>query len=154
MSDKKSVSSRKPAKIKFKLSRKAYKEIKIDSPESAGEVLRKCYPSGEIEFREYVIALFLNAKNEVMGYEFVSVGGPGQCFLDPITVYQMALTCNARGIIISHNHPSGSAEPSQEDYQITKKINEGCKLLGLRLMDHIIITTNKYYSFKEEGFID
>jgi len=63
----------------------------------------------------------------------------------------MALQASASSIIVAHNHPSGNLKPSENDRKMTDKINGACKLLDINLLDHIILTTDSYYSFAEEG---
>ena len=68
-------------------------------------------------------------------------------------ILQTALKVHASGIILSHNHPSGNLRPSEPDKQITSKIKEACKYLDLVLLDHIILTDERYYSFTDEGLL-
>jgi len=73
--------------------------------------------------------------------------------VDPKTIFSRALTLGASGIILSHNHPSGNLKPSQSDIKLTKKINDGCKILELVCLDHIIIANGGYYSFADKNLI-
>ena len=74
-------------------------------------------------------------------------------FIDKKLILATALKCGANGIILSHNHPSGSLQPSNEDTNITQKLKEACKILDLDLLDHIIYTTNGYYSYADNGLM-
>ena len=82
----------------------------------------------------------------------VSTGGVSGTVADPKLIFTAALKANACGIIMAHNHPSGNLKPSQSDNDLTRKIREGAKLLEMQLLDHIIVTTESYYSYADEGF--
>jgi DNA repair protein RadC len=73
--------------------------------------------------------------------------------LHPREVFRPAITDNAAGIIISHNHPSATLEASRADIQITQRLKEVAKLVGIELLDHVIISKNGYYSFSDEGML-
>jgi len=94
----------------------------------------------------------LNRANKVIGCNVVSIGGLSQILVDVKKIFQVALVANASSIILSHNHPSGNTQPSEEDIRLTEKIKQGAKLLDLNIIDHIILCAeNKYYSFADEG---
>ena len=120
-----------------------------DSANLAGKVIADM---GYVAQREAFIVLLLNRSNRVLGWHLVSVGGLSATLVDPKIIFQVALKCNATGIIISHNHPSGDVRPSPEDIRMTKKIYEGGNLLVIKLLDHVIVTEGEeYYSFADEG---
>lgn len=73
--------------------------------------------------------------------------------IDPKLIFSTALKCHAASIIISHNHSSGNLKPSLEDLSLTKRVVEASKLLDLNVLDHIIMTSNGYYCFADEGLI-
>lgn len=97
--------------------------------------------------------LYLNQKNEVIHKECISVGGVSGTVADVRIIMQKAVQQLATGIIISHNHPSGSLKPSQADINITKRIKEAGKVLDVKLLDHIIVGDQAYLSFSDEGMI-
>ena len=105
----------------------------------------------QIDVTETVIAVFMNTKNESIGWFRVSSGGVSSCIVDMKVVLSAALNCLASTIIICHNHPSGGLKPSSSDDILTKRLNDACKLLDIALLDHLIITENSYYSYADEG---
>lgn len=98
-------------------------------------------------------AVFLNQSNKVIHLAQLTQGGINQSIVDIRIVFKTALEHFATGIIISHNHPSGSVKPSAEDISITKKIKEAGNLMNIQLLDHLIITQNSYLSFADEGIL-
>lgn len=113
-----------------------------------------CYDSNTIDHRESFYAMYLNRSNHVVGVCLISQGGIAGTVVDIRLVLQAALLLNASGIILSHNHPSGRCQPSNEDITITKNMKDACKILEMQLLDHIIVTsTDDYYSFADEGII-
>jgi DNA repair protein RadC len=83
----------------------------------------------------------------------VSIGGISGTVADPRLIFIGALKAGASGMIVSHNHPSGNLTPSQADIQLTRKLKEGGNLLEIQLLDHIIMTSESYYSFADEGIL-
>lgn len=98
-------------------------------------------------------ALFLNQSNKVIHTEKLTQGGITQSVVDVRILFKVALEKYATGIIVAHNHPSGSLKPSSEDKSITEKISEGGKILNVQLLDHLIITRSAYFSFNDEGLL-
>lgn len=109
------------------------------------------YDPDEIDVTESFYAIFLDSSNGVKGYIKVSSGGVANVIADPRIIFCSALKCLAAGVIISHNHPSGVLRPSSIDRELTQKLSAGAKLLDIRLVDHIIVGPNRYYSFLENG---
>jgi len=103
--------------------------------------------------REHLAALYLNARNEVVFKKHLFVGTLDANICHPREIFEHALLHNAASIILVHNHPSGDPEPSKADLEITKRITEAGKILGIDVLDHIIITKNKVFSFKEKKLI-
>jgi DNA repair protein RadC len=100
--------------------------------------------------REHLTALYLNARNEVVFKKHLFVGTLDANICHPREIFKYAIENNAASIILVHNHPSGDPEPSKADLEITKRIQEAGKIMGIDLLDHIIITKNKIFSFKEK----
>ncbi|WP_080779000.1 RadC family protein [Chryseobacterium phocaeense] len=98
-------------------------------------------------------AIFLNQSNKVIHISQLTQGGISQSVVDVRILFKTALDHFSTGIIIAHNHPSGSLVPSKEDMNITQKINEAGKTLSIQLLDHIIITQDAYLSFSDEGLL-
>ena len=97
--------------------------------------------------------IFLNNSNRIMDMKRLSVGGLANTSVDVRMIMKMALERLASRIALCHNHPSGSTTPSNHDIILTKKIKEGGALLDIELIDHVIISDNKYHSFADEGMI-
>ena len=126
-------------------------KTKITSSKDAYELFMKFYDEDIFELTESVIVLFLNRNNTTIGWMKHSVGGQTSTIIDKRLILITALKCGAIGIILSHNHPSGNLKPSDTDIKITKELKEGGRLLDISLLDHIIITTDGYFSFADEG---
>ena len=97
--------------------------------------------------------MLLNRYNKVIGIFTASSGGIAGTVADPKLIFACALTGAASGIILAHNHPSGSLQASQADIDLTKKLRDGGKLLDIQILDHIIMTSESYYSFADEGLL-
>lgn len=95
--------------------------------------------------------LLLNRANEVLSKELISKGGFSATIVDPKVLFKKALDRNASGIILCHNHPSGTLRPSQADISLTKKLVAAGKTLDITVFDHLIISQKGYYSFADEG---
>ncbi|NCP72289.1 JAB domain-containing protein [archaeon] len=122
---------------------------KIYSPKTAYEILRHDIENKE---QEHLITLFLKG-NEVISKKIITIGTDNQTLVSEKEILKEALKENAQAIIIAHNHPSGECYPSREDKIATTKIKEACKLLEITFLDHLIITNQKYFSFKENNLI-
>lgn len=105
---------------------------------------------GELAHEEFWV-LFLNNNMKVLHKSQLSKGGLTGTVVDIRIIFKMAFENNATSIILVHNHPSGSLKPSEADIAVTKKINLAGNTLDILVLDHLIITENAYYSFKDEG---
>jgi len=103
--------------------------------------------------REHLAALYLNARNELVFKKHIFVGTLDANIAHPREIFEHALANHAASVILVHNHPSGDPQPSKADLEITKRILEAGKILGIDLLDHIIITKTKAFSFKEKKLI-
>ena len=137
-------------KVSYTSKVKVSERIKITSSESAAELLRSIW-SDNLELREEFNILLLNRTNAVIGWFQVSIGGVASTVVDPKVIFSVALKCNASGIILAHNHPSGNLKPSDADLNLTKKLKNGGQLLEIQILDHIILTKEGYFSFADEG---
>jgi len=99
------------------------------------------------------MVLCLNRANRILGWAKVSQGGLTGTVADPKLIYQIALKSNASSIIIAFNHPSGNLNPSESDIQLTRKLKEAGLMLDLPVLDHLIISSEGYYSFADEGLL-
>jgi len=100
--------------------------------------------------KEQIICAFFDAKCRFLGDAVISVGSVNYAYVSPRDIFTKAFEVEAVMMILLHNHPSGDPTPSEDDIQITKRIQKGAVILGIDLVDHIIIGDNIYYSFKEE----
>ena len=107
----------------------------------AFKVLLHCFDMDTIEYQEEFIVLFLNRANRVTGYRKLSLGGLAGTVVDVKLILGVALKVVAASIVVSHNHPSNNLNPSQADIDLTKKINEACKILDIMLLDHLIVSS-------------
>lgn len=104
--------------------------------------------------REHLMTIYLNARNEmVYKKQSTFIGTLNANLVHPREIFAEALKQNAASVILVHNHPSGDAEPSEADLEITKRIIEAGKIMGVDVLDHIIITKTKIFSFKEKKLI-
>lgn len=98
-------------------------------------------------------AIFLNRSNKVIHFTQLTQGGINQSIVDIRVLFKTALDHFSTGIIIAHNHPSGSLQPSREDIEITRKIKTAGETMNIQLLDHLIITQNSYFSFSDDGLL-
>jgi len=126
---------------------------KLDRSNKAYKELLKGWDNDQIELLEEFKIILLNNSLEALGVYNCSRGGTSSTIVEIKHIIFIALKTNSSSIIIAHNHPSGNTNPSKADLEITKKINEACKLMGLYLQDHIIVTKNSFYSFADNGII-
>lgn len=103
--------------------------------------------------REYFVILLLDGKHKVNALNLVSIGSLSSAVVDPREVFKPALIANAGAAILSHNHPSGDPAPSREDTELTRRLVAAGKLLGVRVLDHIIIGEGEYVSLADKGVI-
>jgi len=99
--------------------------------------------------REHLIAIYLDTKHAPVGVHVVSIGSCSETSLAPRELFGPAMLCNAVGIVLAHNHPTGDPTPSTADEQSTQRMIEAGKLLGISVLDHVIIGADCYYAFSE-----
>ena len=139
--------------LSYKSNVKPSQRPRISGSKDAYAVFLQCWDNTKIELLEQFKVIFTNRGNKVLGVMEVSSGGIAGTVADSRLIFGAAIKALATGIIISHNHPSGNLTPSQADIDLTRKIKEGGKLLEIQLLDHIIVTSEGYYSFADEGII-
>lgn len=145
-------------------------EIKAGNYESAAEsLLDELAPKGElmdspskvwallkrftVKRQEHFIVINLNNKNVVLSTNVISIGTVSETIVHPREIFRKAISDVASCIILAHNHPSGVLTPSREDRDVTSRLCECGKLIGIRVLDHVIISKKSYLSMNEEGFI-
>jgi len=102
---------------------------------------------------EAFMVIYLNTKNEVIEYEVVHEGTVDRAIIYPRRIIESALSHHASGLILVHNHPSGYPEPSEDDRRLTRSIYEVAHTIDIRVLDHIIVGRNGYFSFREGGLL-
>ena len=123
---------------------------KVQGPKDIFNIAQKVIRANEYA-EENLWLITLDIKNNITGIFTVSIGSLNSSIVHPREIFKRAVLQNAASIIICHNHPSGDPVPSKEDINITKRIYEAGKILGIELLDHVIIGDNKYTSLKEKG---
>ena len=127
-------------------------EKKITSPDQAADICKQLYDMDALSY-EKMVMITLNTPLQVVGCFEISRGTVDETAIYPREIATRALLTNAKAVIIAHNHPSGSLQPSEADLQTTKKIRDVLTMLGINLIDHIILTQNNYYSFADHNLL-
>ena len=135
----------------FEFSRRCYwpEEKKISFPQ---DVLPLIHHYADRK-QEHFICVSLNGAHEVMNIRTVSVGLVNRAIVHPREVFADPIKDRAAAVLVAHNHPSGNVQPSREDLEVTARIEEAGRILGIALLDHIIFSVKGYYSFLEHGHI-
>lgn len=120
---------------------------------SSAEIARFLQARLRDQRRELFGVLFLNRSNRLNHFEIVSEGGITGTVADPRIILRKALEQDAVSLVLCHNHPSGSLKPSRADEQLTTKIKEAASYFDIRILDHIIISEDGYFSFADEGML-
>lgn len=139
--------------VSFDKNLKKSELMKISSSRDAYEIFKRVFNADTFDWCEEVIMLCVNNSNKVVGFHKVSSGGMTGTVIDVRMIFTTALKSLATGIIIAHNHPSGTLIPSEADKAITKKIKEAGRFLDINILDHLIITDENYFSFGDEGIL-
>lgn len=116
----------------------------------AGDAVKILHPSMRNLAHEEVTVIFLNNMNVVLHTETLYRGSTGEVAFSPRDILSRALGVNATGVIVSHNHPSGDPTPSVSDIRRTEELKKACDVMDISLLDHIIMSRDRYYSFSEE----
>lgn len=134
--------------------RKAVIRVKeqYETIKTARDLFQKWKKLGDAK-KELFMVFALNTHNEVIKSEVISMGTINLSVVHPREVFKFAIDNLAAGIIVAHNHPAGSLEPSQEDIDVTFRLKQAGLLLGIEVIDHIIITRSGYQSLKEIGLV-
>ena len=127
----------------------AQRHIKQESRVDGAEPAVALVPELKTAAQEHLVVLSLDGANRLIAKRLVTIGTLNASLVHPREVYSDPLKDRAASIIVVHNHPSGTLEPSNADMQVTQRLKDAGKLLGINLLDHIIITKTGYYSFKD-----
>ena len=125
----------------------------MSQPEKVADFLRTTGLASEEQ--EHIVAIILNPKNMVMGYYSVVIGLADMAYAHAREVFRYAIMLNASssGLILAHNHPSGSCDPSNDDIRFTTAMKEAGDIIGIKIMDHVIVCERSYFSFREKNII-
>ena len=130
----------------------------IKKSEDAAKVFAEFIGEEGIATKEHFVAIYLDGASRPVKVELLFLGTANQSMVHPRDVFRPAIAHNAVGIIVGHNHPSGTLVPSEADTRITKRLKEAGNLLGIEIVDHLIVTTEtlsegKFYSFSDEWML-
>lgn len=103
--------------------------------------------------QEHFVCLYLNTKNQVLHRQTIFIGSLNASIVHPREVFKEAFRRSAASIVCFHNHPSGDPSPSREDIEVTKRLVECGKIIGIEIVDHIIIGDNRFISLREKGYV-
>lgn len=126
----------------------------VSTAKMAYELFMKTWDLDKIELQEQFKVMLLNRANKVLGIVTVSAGGTNATVVDKKLIFATALKANASKIILAHNHPSGGLKPSDSDLVMTDKVALAGKVVEISVEDHLIITRDSYYSFRDDGLIN
>jgi DNA repair protein RadC len=124
-------------------------KTKITSSDDVFEELKE-YSTAK---QEHFIVCYLDGAHNIIENRIITIGTLNQSLVHPREVFSPAVEKRAASIIVAHNHPSGILKPSDEDIAVTKRLKEAGKILGIELLDHIILSANGFYSFKNENLL-
>lgn len=131
--------------VKYRTKVKASERPRISNSSDVYTIFKDIWNHDLIEYQEQFYLLLVNKANAVIGYKLISTGGICGTVVDVKQLLAIALKCNASGIILGHNLPSGNLQPSQADIDLTRKIKSGYTILELALLDHLIVTPDGVY---------
>lgn len=127
---------------------------KMTKVESSREMAEIMMSELQNKTKEEFWLICINNANRIIKKTKIADGGIHEVIVDPKNVMKEALLTEATGIVVCHNHPSGDITPSEKDIKVTKVLNTGATALGIRLLDHIIVTKDNYFSFADERMLD
>jgi DNA repair protein RadC len=126
------------------------KKIPLNSSAAVAKYLQKSIGR---EKKEHFVMLSLDARHNLIKKSDISIGTLNASIVHPREVFKEAIQCSAASIIIAHNHPSGDVNPSDEDIEMTKRLKEAGKILGIEILDHVIVVRNAHYSLMEKKLV-
>lgn len=135
-------------------------ELEIESPQlrTPKDIANYAHSVMEkIRVQESILVLSLNTKNQVLDYDIVSMGSVDFSYVHVRDIFRNAISNNASSIALVHNHPTGNTEPSKEDIELTKKVQESGDIMGIRVLDHVVVSglsPQKFTSMKEHSFME
>lgn len=120
-------------------------KVLIRSTEDAVEQLKEY----ALKRQEYLVALYLNARHELLQKEVIGIGSLNSMVITPKEIFSPAIQLPCASLIVAHNHPSGDPNPSEDDIKFTSRVHEAGEVLGIPLVDHLVIANSSFFSFRE-----
>lgn len=127
-----------------------YPKRRITSPEDAYNLVKSFLVDVD---REYFLVICLDTKNQPTAINICHMGSLNASIVHPREVLKPAILSNSASIIVAHNHPSSDPTPSREDIEVTKRLCEASKIIGIDLLDHLVVGVDRYISLKEKGYV-
>lgn len=127
-----------------------YKKYELTNPQAVVKAVRAGIQD---KAKEHFKLVLLNVRNSILDISTISVGTVSASLVHPREVFKKAIAHGASSVVLAHNHPSGSPEPSEDDVRLTQRLVEAGRLLGIEVLDHIIVTAKDFISFKERGLL-
>ena len=118
--------------------------------EDVAENFRKLITKEKLDFKEFFMVALLSQSNHILGFSKISMGATSGTAINIKEILQLAINTNSSGVILCHNHPSGTLNPSENDLSVTRKIKLACNLFDITLHDHVIITSEGHCSFIDQ----
>lgn len=137
----------------YKSKTKASSRPKVTESKDAYNILNQDWDKNKIDFIEQFKVLLLNRANKVLAIYEVSSGGITSTIADPRMIFAAALKANAVSMVLAHNHPSGNLKPSRADEDLTLRMKQAGIYLDIKVMDHIVLSSEGYFSFADEGLL-
>ena len=141
------------AKVVYKNKVKPSERLTISTSKDCYKAFLTVFNEDTIELKESMKALFLNNANQALAFITISDGGTDSTPMDIRQIMQCALLVNAKRLILCHNHPSGDVTPSIEDIAVTYNVRKACDVMGIELIEHLIISSDDYFSFVGKGLM-
>lgn len=126
---------------------------KVCNSKDANDLFRLFVDERKVDYKEMFFVMLLNRSNYCIAVSNIGVGCTNSVTVNQKEIFQLALNTNSSSVIIMHNHPSGSLIPSDADIKMTQKVQKAGELMEIQLLDHLIITSESFYSFKDHGVI-
>ena len=139
--------------VSYRTKVKASERPRVRDSKDCCQMFLQKWDMDKIELLEQFYVMYLNRAHKVLAIYELASGGFNGVVADPRLMFTVALKIAASSIVVAHNHPSGNIRPSKADEDLTQKINEAGKFLDIKLIDHLIVTEERYFSFADEGLI-
>lgn len=125
----------------------------LNNSKRISELLRTIWDQDRLHYQESFYVLYFSGAMKLSGFFKIADGTNDAVPVDMKMMFTNALLSGSHSIILAHNHPSGTLKPSTADLELTKKANKAAELLSIQILDHIILTPDSYYSFRDEGLL-